>query len=62
MSDDPLDHMRQRIEMCRRLARNVSDKETSQMLRDMADQGEIDLEKLLAERAALKDKGREQEG
>jgi hypothetical protein len=42
--------MRQRIEMCRRLARNISDQQTSQMLREMADQGEIDLQKLLAER------------
>ncbi len=52
MSDDPLEHMRQRIEMCRRLARSTTDPKTAKILRDMADQGELDLKKLLAEREA----------
>jgi hypothetical protein len=50
--DDPLDHMRQRIEMCRRLAKTINDAEAARVLREMADQGEIDLKKLLAERDA----------
>jgi hypothetical protein len=50
MSDDPLQHMRERIEMCRRLARNINDSEVARILREMADQGEIDLQKLLEAR------------
>jgi len=52
VSDDPLEHMRQRVEMCRRLARSTTDPKTAKILRDMADQGELDLKKLLAEREA----------
>lgn len=52
VSDDPLDHMRKRIDMCRRLAKNINDAEAAKALREMADQGEIDLKKLLAERQA----------
>ena len=50
MSDDPLQHMRERIEMCRRLARNINDPDVARILREMADQGEIDLQKLLEAR------------
>jgi hypothetical protein len=50
--DDPLTHMRQRIEMCRRLSKSISDVEAAKTLREMADQGEKDLQKLLAEREA----------
>ena len=53
-SDDPLEHMRQRVEMCRRLAKSTTDHEAAKVLREMADQGEIDLERLLRERAAPK--------
>ena len=52
MSDDPLDHMRERIERCRRLAKYVNDQRTNEALREMAEQGEIDLARLIAEREA----------
>ena len=52
MSDDPLDHMRERIERCRRLAKYVTDQRTTEALREMAEQGEINLARLIAEREA----------
>ena len=52
MSEDPLDHMRERIERCRRLAKYVNDQRTNEALREMAEQGEIDLARLIAEREA----------
>lgn len=51
MSDDPLEGMRQRIEKCRRLAMYVNDPRTTAALLEMAEEGEIDLANLLAERA-----------
>ena len=51
MSDDPLDHMRERIAKCRRLARYINDPRTTEALLEMASQGEKDLALLLAERA-----------
>jgi hypothetical protein len=51
MSDDPLDHMRQRIERCRRLAEYINDPRTTEALLQMAEDGEKDLARLLAERA-----------
>ena len=48
--DDPLQHMRERIDMCRRLAKSINDQEAARILREMADQGEIDLKRLLEER------------
>ena len=50
MTDDPLDHMRQRIAMCRRLAASTTDRQVAMELRKMADQGELDLARLEAER------------
>jgi hypothetical protein len=50
--EDPLTHMRQRIEMCRRLAKSTTDERTATVLREMAEQAEMDLNKLLAEREA----------
>jgi hypothetical protein len=50
LSEDPLDHMRQRIDMCRRLARSINDAEAAKILLEMANQGELDLNRLLAER------------
>jgi hypothetical protein len=50
LSDDPLDHMRERIDMCRRLARSITDADAARILLEMADQGEVDLQRLLAER------------
>ena len=50
MSDDPLENMRARIERCRRLAKYVNDPRTTEALIQMAEQGEIDLARLIAER------------
>lgn len=52
MSDDPLDHMRERIERCRRLASYINDPRTTEALLQMASEGEADLARLLAEREA----------
>ena len=52
--DDPLNHMRQRIDMCRRMAKTTHNLELARVLREMADEGERDLEKLLEEREARK--------
>jgi hypothetical protein len=52
MSDDPLHHMRERIERCRRLAKYVNDPRTTEALIEMAEQGEIDLARLVEERDA----------
>ena len=50
MSGDPLQGMRDRIEKCRRLALYVNDPRTTAALLEMAEEGEGDLVKLLAER------------
>ena len=50
MSNDPLDHMRERIERCRRLAKFINDPRTTEALLEMAEQGEVDLARLIAER------------
>ncbi|MCW3796909.1 hypothetical protein OMW55_03700 [Sphingomonas sp. BN140010] len=50
MNDDPLDHMRQRIERCRWLATYVNDERTTRALLQMAEEGEADLLRLVAER------------
>ena len=50
MTDDPLLHMRERIERCRRLAKYVNDPRTTKALLEMVEQGEIDLAVLKAER------------
>ena len=55
MSDDPLDHMRERIEKCRRLAKYINDPRTTEALLEMAAQGEKDLAQLLEERAKRRD-------
>jgi hypothetical protein len=52
MSEDPLDHMRERIERCRRLAKYINDPRTTEALLEMAEEGERDLARLIAERAA----------
>lgn len=52
MSDDPLDGMRARIEMCRRLARDILDPKATEALLQMALDIERDLAKLEVERAA----------
>ena len=50
MSDDPLDHMRERVRKCRELAKFVNDPRTTETLLQMAEQGELDLAQLIAER------------
>ena len=55
MSDDPLDHMRERIARCRRLAQYINDPRTTEALLEMAEQGEADLARLLAEREQRSD-------
>jgi hypothetical protein len=51
MTDDPLDGMRERIEKCRRLAKDILDPKASEALRQMALDIERDLRTLEAERA-----------
>ena len=48
---DPLGHMKQRAEQCRRLAKSINDDRASKTLRGMADEIEADIKTLLAERA-----------
>jgi len=55
MSEDPLDHMRERIARCRRLANYINDPRTTEALLEMARQGEIDLAQLETERAERED-------
>ena len=43
--------MRERIERCRRLAEYANDPRTTEALLQMAEQGEVDLARLLAERS-----------
>jgi len=50
MKNDPLDHMRGRIEQCRRLAKMITDPQAVEVLLSMAEEGERDLERLLQER------------
>ena len=57
VADDPLQHMRKRIDMCRRLAKSIIDQDAAKILREMADQGEIDLKRLLEERDQNRAKG-----
>ena len=51
---DPLDGMRSRIERCRRLAQYVNDPRTTAALLEMAEEGEADLARLVAEREGHK--------
>jgi hypothetical protein len=55
MSDDPLDHMRDRIARCRRLANYINDPRTTKALLEMAEQGEADLARLTKEREERED-------
>jgi hypothetical protein len=52
MSEDVLAHIRERIELARRLARSTTDREVARLLKIMADEGEADLRKLEQERSA----------
>ena len=57
MDEQTIANMRTRIERCRRLASQTSDEQTAKILRDMADEGEEDLRRLEAGRAAPKNDG-----
>jgi hypothetical protein len=47
--DELIAHMRERIAMCRRLAASTTDDRTAAVLRQMADEGEADVLRLLGE-------------
>jgi hypothetical protein len=51
---DPLEHMKQRAAMCRRLAKSINDDRATKALLQMADEIEVDIKALLAEREAAK--------
>ena len=51
MGEDALQNMRERIERCRRLAEYANDPRTTEALLQMAEEGEVDLARLRAERA-----------
>jgi hypothetical protein len=48
-NDELIKKMRGRVEQCRRLARSTTDAYTSAVLTQMADDGEADIQRLLAE-------------
>jgi hypothetical protein len=52
MSAELIAKMRGRIEQCRRLAKMINDPRASQVLQQMAEDGEADIRKLQAEEAA----------
>jgi hypothetical protein len=47
---DPLKRMRERVAQCRRMAEHMTDPQTIAILRQMAEEGEADLKRLLAQR------------
>ena len=51
--EDLIKKMRGRVEMCRRLARGSTDDATIEALTQMAEEGEADIRRLLAEKDAL---------
>ncbi len=52
MNDRMIATVRSRIDRCRRLAAETMDDRTSKILRDMANEGEADLARMLAEQEA----------
>jgi len=48
-NDELIKKMRGRIEQCRRLARSIMDDQAAAVLNQIADEGEADIERLLAE-------------
>jgi len=50
MSDDLIKKMLGRINQCRRLAASTTDDKTAKILLQMADEGEADVRRLMAER------------
>lgn len=47
--DELIAKMRSRVERCRRLARSTIDEQAAKVLNEMADEGEADIERLLAQ-------------
>ena len=47
--DALIESMRDRVEQCRRLANLTTDLRTAQVLNQMANEAEVDIERLLAE-------------
>jgi hypothetical protein len=47
--DDLVRKMRARVETCRRLARSILDERAARTLNEMADEGEADIARVLAE-------------
>lgn len=52
MDDATLANMRARVAQCRRLADTITDERAAAILRQMADEGEADIARVEAERAA----------
>ncbi len=51
--DELIRKMRGRVEQCRRLARSTTDQQTADILNKMADEGEADIARLLAENVSI---------
>ena len=49
MDEQSIANIRSRIERCRRLAADTTDDRAAKILRDMANEGEVDLARMLAE-------------
>jgi hypothetical protein len=47
--DEIIKQIRGRVEKCRRLARSTTDERTAETLKQMADEGDADIKRLLAE-------------
>jgi len=52
MNEQMIASVRSRIERCRRLAADTTDDRAAKILRDMANEGEADLARMLAEQEA----------
>ncbi|HEX8840275.1 MAG TPA: hypothetical protein VF750_07385 [Sphingomicrobium sp.] len=52
MNDDIIANIRSRVERCRYLAGMINDQQAAEVLRQMAQEGEADIERLEAERDA----------
>lgn len=50
MCDDRMDYLRERVARCRRLLDYVTDEQIAAALRNMAEEGELDIKRLEAER------------
>jgi len=49
MGKDLIAHMRERVDKCRRLAEMITDERAANILRQMAEDGEADIRRLLAD-------------